>query len=237
MIDFEKQFGSPEYATQTRSTKLATTFKVVYGWMFVGLLLSGLVAWYTAATNLWKTVLMGPGFFGCIIAELALVFILTGAIRKLSVFAACALFVLYAAVNGLTLSIVFIAYDLGTIQRVFFITAGMFGGLAAWGTLTKGDLSSMGSICGMALWGLIIASVVNMFLHSSGLEWLVSFAGILIFTGLTMYDAQKIRELASAEGSLDSTAIQKAGILGALALYLDFVNLFLYILRFLGKKK
>ena len=237
MIDYEKEFGKPGYQIGARQVQIAATFKIVYGWMCAGLALSGIIAWYTAASGLWKTVLQGPGFFGCIIAELALVFILSLAINKLPVAVAYLMFLGYAALNGLTLSVVFVAYEIALVQKVFFITAGMFGGLALWGTVTKGDLSSIGSVCGMALWGLIIACIINLFTHSSGFDLVVSFAGILIFTGLTMYDAQKVKQMAAAEGNMDTTAIHKVGILGALTLYLDFINLFLHILRFLGRKK
>lgn len=235
MIDYEREFESPTYATQKR--QIATTFKLVYGWMSAGLALSGIVAWYTAASGLWKNVLMGPGLWACIIAELALVFGLSASIRKIPVAIAYLLFAAYAAVNGLTLSVVFIAYDLALVQRVFFITAGMFGGLALYGTFTKSDLSSIGSVCGMALWGLIIAFVVNVFMKSSGLDWLISVFGVLIFTGLTMYDAQKIKQAAAAEDSMDVATLHKVGIMGALELYLDFINLFIYLLRFLGREK
>lgn len=237
MIDYEKEFGKPGYQIGAKTTALASTFRIVYGWMAVGLALSGVIAWYTAASGLWKSVLQGPGFMYCIIAELALVFILSAAINKLPVMVCYLMFIGYAALNGLTLSAVFIVYELAMVEKVFFITAGMFGGLVLWGTFTKGDLSSIGSVCGMALWGLIIAGVVNLFMHSSRLDFICSFAGILIFTGLTMYDAQKIKQMAANEGTMDSTAIRKVGIMGALQLYLDFVNLFLHILRFMGRKK
>ena len=237
MVDFEKAFDRPGYAVGARATTVAATFKIVYGWMAAGLALSGAIAWYTASSGLWKTVLSGPGFTACLVAELALVFVLSLAIKKLPVAVACLMFVAYAALNGLTLSVVFIAYKLALVQRVFFITAGMFGGLAVWGTVTKGDLSGIGSMCGMALWGLIVAGLVNLFLRSSGMDWILSFAGIVIFTGLTMYDAQKIKNLAAEEKTLDDTAVWKAGMIGALQLYLDFVNLFLHILRFMGKKR
>lgn len=236
MIDFEKQFERPDYAVG-RQAAVARTFGIVYGWMGIGLVLSGLVAWYTATSGLYRTILSGPWFAGCVIGEFLLVLVLGGAIRKLPVAVACLMFLAYAALNGLTLSLVFIAYDLALVQRVFFITAGMFGGLAVWGTLTKGDLSGIGSMCGMALWGLVIAGIVNVFLRSSGLDWALSFIGILVFTGLTMHDAQKIRQLAAAEAGLDSASMRKVGILGALTLYLDFVNLFLHILRFLGRRR
>ena len=237
MIDYEKEFGKPGYALGSRQTQIAATFKIVYGWMCAGLALSGVIAWYTAASGLWRTILQGPGFMVCLVAELAVVFVLSMAINKLPVFIAYLMFLGYAALNGFTLSVVFIAYELALVQKVFFITAGMFGGLALWGTFTKGDLSSIGSVCGMALWGLIIAGIVNLFTHSSGLDFILSFAGILIFTGLTMYDAQKVKQMAAAEGNMDSAAIHKVGILGALTLYLDFVNLFLHILRFFGRKR
>ncbi|MBR3222686.1 MAG: Bax inhibitor-1/YccA family protein [Kiritimatiellae bacterium] len=237
MIDFEKQFGRPDYAIGQRQTQIAATFRIVYGWMCAGLALSGVIAWYTASSGLWQTVLQGPGFMLCIVAELALVFILSLAIGKLPVAVAYLMFIGYAALNGLTLSVVFIAYELALVQRVFFITAGMFGGLALWGTFSKSDLSSVGSVCGMALWGLIIGSIVNLFMKSSGLDWLLTFAGIIIFTGLTMYDARKIRDMAAHESSMDSASLHKAGIMGALALYLDFINLFLCILRFFGRKR
>lgn len=237
MIDFEKQFGNPTYKTARQTTAVSSVFALVYGWMAGGLALSGLVAWYTWTSGLWERILTGGGFMICVLAEFALVFALSAAIGKIPTALAYLLFAAYAAVNGLTLSVVFIAYELALVQKVFFITAGMFGGLALWGTVTKGDLSSVGSICGMALWGLILAMIVGIFWHSTGLELLITFAGIAIFAGLTMYDAQKIKMLAAAEGSLDADSRQKVAIMGALALYLDFINLFLYLLRFFGRKK
>ena len=242
MVDFAKQFERPgrmdgRGAAADVASGVAATFRIVYGWMCAGLALSGVVAWYTAASGLYKTVLQGPGFMACVIAELALVLVLSMAIGKMPVALAYLVFAGYAALNGLTLSVVFIAYDLALVERVFFITAGMFGGLALWGTFTKGDLSSVGSVCGMALWGLIIGGVVNLFMRSTGFDWALTFVGIVVFTGLTMYDAQKIRRLAEAEGSLDQASLHRVGIMGALALYLDFINLFLYILRFFGRKR
>ena len=240
MVDYEKQFERPDYATGQRhllQMRIATTFKIVYGWMCAGLALTGLVAWYTVESGLYKTVLSGPGFMICIVAELVVVLVLSFAIGKMPVALGYLMFIFYAALNGLTLSVVFLAYDLALVQRVFFITAGKFGGLALWGTFTKGDLSSIGSVCGMALWGLIIGLVVNLFLKSSGLDWILTFAGIIIFTGLTMYDAQKIKQMALVDDSLGSSALHRAGIMGALTLYLDFINLFLYLLRFFGRKR
>ena len=235
MVDYTKQFEQPQYAE--RVVQIATTFKIVYGWMCVGLAISGAVAWYTFTSGLWQRILTGPGMIVCIIAELALVIILSAAINKLPTVVAYLMFLGYAALNGLTLSVVFIAYELSLVQNVFFITAGMFGGFALFGTFTKSDLSSVGAFCGMALWGLIVALVVNMFFGGTKLDWLITIAGVVIFTGLTMYDAQKIRKIANAESELDSTALRKVGILGALTLYLDFINLFLYLLRFFGRRR
>ena len=235
MEDYAGKFETPAYAT--RQTQIAVTFKIVYGWMCAGLALSGLIAWYTAESGLFLKVLQGPGLIVCVIAELALVFILSATINKLPVAMAYLMYIGYAALNGLTLSVVFIAYELALVQRVFFITAGMFGGLALYGTFTKSDLSGVGAVCGMGLWGLIIALVVNMFLGSTGLDWIISLVGVLIFTGLTMYDAQKIRQIANVEARLDAATIHRAGIMGALALYLDFINLMLYLLRAFGRRR
>ena len=233
--DYTKMYGVQ--TSETRERQLAHTFQLVYGWMCAGLALSGAVAWKTAASGLWKSVLTGPWFWVCLFGELGLVIGLSACIRKLSAGVAGALFLGYAALNGLTLSVVFVAYELAMVQRAFFVTAGMFGGFALYGSLTKTDLGGIGSMCGMALWGLIIAGIANLFLKSNGLDWIVTVAGVVVFTGLTMYDAQKIRQLADAEGELDGETVRKLGILGALELYLDFVNLFLYLLRFMGKKR
>lgn len=238
MIDFEKEFGKPGHQPGfTEKAVLSRMFKIVYGWMAIGLALSGVSAWYTASSGLWATILNGPGFLTCVIVELALVFILSAAINKMPAAFAYVMFLAYALVNGLTLSVVFVAYELAAVQRVFFITAAMFGGLALWGSFTKDDLTSVGSFCYMALWGLIVAGIVNIFMHSDALDYICSIAGILIFTGLTMYDAQKIKRLAEAEGTMDSVAIHRVGIIGALNLYLDFVNLFLHLLRLMGRKR
>ena len=238
MIDFEKEFARPQFNTAAdERTAVASVFRSVYGWMCAGLALSGVVAWYTFASGLWQRIFAGGIFMLLLVAELVLVVALSAAIRKISAGAALLMFLAYAALNGLTLSVVFIAYDLALVQRVFFITAAMFGGLAVWGSVTKSDLSSIGSVCGMALWGLIVASIANIFFKSSSLDWACSFAGILIFSGLTMYDAQKIRALVASGRALDEREMRKVAVIGALELYLDFINLFLHILRFLGRRR
>lgn len=242
MVDFEKMCERPQQVAQVRAGLVAKTFKLVYGWMALGLAVSGAVAWLTATfaaenPEFLKTLLKGPVFYGLIIAELALVITLSAAINKLPVYAALLMFFGYAALNGVTLSFVFFAFKLATLMQVFFVTAGMFGGLALWGTFTREDLSSVGSFCGMALWGLVLASVVNLFVGSSALGWVCSIVGVLVFTGLTMYDAQKIRQIAAREGEMDRASLGRASILGALSLYLDFVNLFLYLLRLMGRER
>ena len=132
MVDFSNHIEQPEYAVKGHQVQISAVFKQVYGWMFAGLGVSGVVAWYVAASGLYQRILAGPGMLACIVAEVVLVMVLSGAIRKLSPLAACAMFLAYSALNGVTLSVVFIAYELALVQRVFFITAGMFGGLALW---------------------------------------------------------------------------------------------------------
>ena len=238
MVDFEKEFSNPGFNVAVdERTAVASVFKSVYGWLCAGLAISGGIAWYTFTSGLWQRIFEGGIFMGLLIAELVLVMVLSAAIRKISAGVALLMFLAYAALNGLTLSVVFIAYKLALVQRVFFITAAMFGGLAVWGSVTRSDLSSVGSVCGMALWGLIVASIANLFFGGSRLDWICSFAGILIFSGLTMYDAQKIRALVSSGHALDERELRKVAVVGALELYLDFINLFLHILRFFGRRR
>jgi FtsH-binding integral membrane protein len=175
-------------------------------------------------------------FFGLIIAEFALVFAVGGMINRLSITTATLLFTLYSVVNGATLSIVLLAYTQESVTQVFFITAGTFAAMSAVGYLTKRDLSSVGRILFMALIGLIIATVVNIFWKNSGFMAILNYLGVLIFVGLTAYDTQKIKNmLLTAEDG--GEVGQKMALLGALTLYLDFINLFLYLLRILGKSR
>jgi FtsH-binding integral membrane protein len=178
-------------------------------------------------------------FFGIIIAEVALVWGVSASIHKLSLTTATLLFILYSVLNGITLSFIFIAYSISVVSKVFFITAGTFAAMAFIGYTTKKDLSGMGKILTMGLIGLIIASLVNMFLRSTGFEYILSYVGVAIFVGLTAYDSQKIRQLttnAIMAGESEVT-VQKYALLGALSLYLDFINLFLYLLRIFGNSR
>ena len=175
-------------------------------------------------------------FWGLIIAEFALVFGVTAAINKLSLTTATLMFILYSVINGALLSSIFLIYTASSVAVVFFITAGTFGAMALIGYTTKTDLSSMGKILFMALIGMIIATVVNLFVKSDGLTTILSYVGVLIFVGLTAYDTQKIKNML-LEAPDASEAAQKMALLGALTLYLDFINLFIYLLRIFGKRE
>ena len=196
-----------------------------------------MTAYGFASTGLTLTIISNQVvFWGLIIAEFALVWSISGAIDKMSLATATLLFILYSALNGAMLSSIFYAFTMSSIASVFFITAGTFGVMAAVGYFTKSDLTSMGKILFMALIGLVIATIVNLFLHSNGLDLIISYAGVLVFVGLTAYDSQKIKQmLAQCDEVNEST--QKLAVLGSLTLYLDFINLFIYLLRIFGDRK
>lgn len=207
----------------------------VFNWMAIGLGVTGVIAWFMASSGLAAQLVQGPMFMILILAQLGMVFYLSARIEKIQPGTATGLFLGYAALNGLTLSMVFLAYTGSSIAATFFITAGMFGAMAGYGLVTKRDLSGMGSFMFMGLIGIIIASVVNIFLKSSSLYWAISLIGVFVFVGLTAYDVQKIKRMGE-EGIMQQGegAIQRGAIMGALALYLDFINLFLMLLRFFG---
>jgi FtsH-binding integral membrane protein len=207
----------------------------VYAWMTAALAVTGGAALFAVSSAGFMRLLSGSMLpLGLCVAEIALVWYLSTNIRTLSAARATAVFFIYAALNGLTLSVIFLVYTASSIGAVFFYAAAMFGGMSAYGVLTKTDLTKTGNILGMALWGVIIASVANLLLRSSGLSWLVSLATVVIFTGLTAYDAQKLTRV-SAVG--DSETYTKQSIFGALRLYLDFINLFLALVRLFGKRR
>ncbi len=207
----------------------------VFYWMGIGLAITGVVAFLTAESGLAKTIVSSPLMLVLIVAELGMVFFLAARIDKIQAGTATGLFLAYSILNGLTLSSIFLAYARASIGGTFLITAGMFGAMAVYGMVTKRDLSGMGSFMFMGLIGIIIASIVNLFLKSSGLYWAISGIGVLVFVGLTAYDVQKIKGMGE-QGILEQgeVAIRKGAIIGALALYLDFINLFLMLLRFFG---
>lgn len=210
----------------------------VYLWMTLALVITAITAYGVATSPAAIQFILGNRivFFGLIIAEFALVFAVGGMINRLSITTATLLFTLYSVVNGATLSIILLAYTHESVTQVFFITAGTFAAMSAVGYLTKRDLSSVGRILFMALIGLIIATVVNIFWKNSGFMAILNYLGVLIFVGLTAYDTQKIKNmLLTAEDG--GEVGQKMALLGALTLYLDFINLFLYLLRILGKAR
>lgn len=223
---------------ESRAVSVNRIYNFVYGWMAAGLAVSGVVAWMVAnAVESGSFQLTQGTLIVCAIAEVALVFALSFAINKIAPAAAAVLFMVYAALNGVTLSVLLLVYAIGTIQTAFFATAGTFAAMAVFGTVTKRDLSVVGRIAFMALIGLIIASLVNIFMRNSGLDALLCYVGVGIFVALTAYDAQKIRELADNAHRLDSATVARLGILGALQLYLDFINLFIYLVQILGRNR
>ncbi len=227
--------------SRDRELEIASAFPVlmrkVYTWMTLALVITGLTAYLVASNQTAITFLYTHTAFVWVLfgAELLIVFGLSAAIDKLSLSLATALFVFYSVINGVVFSSIFLAYTMTSIATVFFITAGTFGAMSLFGYFTSTDLSSWGKILLMALIGLIIASVVNLFVKSSGLEVILSFIGVLIFVGLTAYDTQKIKQMfLQAPDAGEHT--QKYALLGALSLYLDFINLFIYLLRIFGRR-
>lgn len=230
--------------TSMRSTQtqiLVNSFiRSVYNWMGIGLALTGFVAYYVANSEAMLRIIFGNQlvFFGLIIGELGLVFYLSSRVHKIEASTATALFVLYAALNGATLSAVFLAYTSSSITSTFFICAATFGACSIYGMTTKRDLTSLGGFMTMGLIGIIIASVVNMFVRSTGMSMIISYIGVLVFVGLTAYDTQKLKTMALTQpAGVGAAVVRKGAILGALSLYLDFINLFLMLLRILGDRE
>lgn len=238
-------FGNDSIIEQAGS-RLQTYMSQVYGWMTVGLVLSGIVAWFcsTNAQFLQLFFNIGPrgvslsGFaWVLLIAEFGLVFVLSGMINRLSGSMATGLFMLFSVINGLSLSPIFIAYTSSSVASVFFITAGMFAALSFYGYSTKRDLTAVGRFLFMGLIGIFIASIVNMFMHSTPLMWAITYIGVFVFAGLTAHDTQKLKEFGMNISTEDSNAFRRFVILGALTLYLDFINLFIMLLRILGDRR
>ena len=225
------------HARSLAQEQAAAFLRQVYWWMTVGLAVTGCAAWVVVVSPGLQRFIFGSQlvFFGLIIVTLGLVFTLSARVEKMSVQGATATFLIYALLNGLMLSSVFLRYTAGSITGVFFITAGTFAVTSLWAYTTKRSLASWGSFFLMGLIGIIIASVVNMFLQSSALHWAISYIGVLVFVGLTAYDTQKLT-LLGAQGFGNEATAAKASILGALRLYLDFINLFLMLLRIFGRR-
>ncbi len=222
-------------SAQAVTTLVSNAMKRLYFKMTLALIVTALTALWASTSYGYVSFLVTHTWLIWVLvaAELGLVIAISGAINRLSNAAASGLFYLFAVVNGLMLCTIFLAYSPGVIAKTFFITAGTFGAMSVYGYFTSNDLSRIGSYLIMALFGLIIASVVNIFLHSSTLDWIVSIAGVFIFIGLTAWDTQQIKLRAM---STAPEGVSKLATIGALTLYLDFINLFLYLLRIFGNR-
>ena len=237
---YNRYTSNERVITQAASEASTVFLAKVFNWMAIGLGLTGLAAFLTVNSQAALQLVFGNKmvFYGLIFGELGMVFYLSARIERISAQAATGLFVAYSVLNGVTLSAILLLYTMTSVAATFFIAAGMFAAMAVYGFVTKRDLSSLGSFLFMGLIGIIIAAVVNIFLASPMLSWVISGVGVLVFTGLTAYDVQKITHMGS-QGIMDGgeAVIRKGAIMGALALYLDFINLFLMLLRFLGDRR
>ena len=236
--DYElKEYASANERLWEASQAFPVLMRKVYVWMTLALAITGLTAYGVATSpGLMQAIYTNQIlFWGLIIAEFALVIGVSAAINRLSLGTATFMFVLYSVINGALLSYIFVLYTASSISTVFFITAGTFAAMALIGYTTKTDLSSWGKILLMALIGLIIATIVNVFIKSTMFDMILSYVGVLIFVGLTAYDSQKIKQMLLQAPDAGESA-QKVALLGALSLYLDFINLFLYLLRIFGKR-
>ena len=236
--NFQEQRAYP--ASQTSSQASTIFLAKVFNWMAIGLGITAIVAFLVANSASAQNLIFGNKmlFYGLIFGELGMVIYLSARIKQISAARATTLFLLYSALNGATLSAILLLYTATSVASAFVVAAGMFGAMAIYGTVTKKDLTSMGSFMFMGLMGMIIASVVNIFMGSAMISWVVSAIGVVVFTGLTAYDVQKISRYGSA-GIMNSgeAAIKKGAIMGALTLYLDFINLFLSLLRLMGDRR
>lgn len=240
MDNYVKNY-STSYETSSVEGTIASVYKNMFGWMAAALGLSALSA-YVVIDRIYASEAFANAFFSSsamwimAIASFAMVFVLSGALHKLSMTSASLLFALYSVLMGAWIAPVLLIYTAESVTQVFLITAGTFGGMAVYGHITSRDLSKLGSILMMALIGIIIASLVNIFMHSSGMSLIISYISVVIFCGLTMYDVQKFKNIIYNYGQADDQ-IRKIALLGALNLYMDFLNLFLYLLRILGSRR
>ncbi len=232
-------YGESQRYRNTEQQTIATTssvMKMVYFKTFLRLLVTAFISLFCADSESYMTFMFANSWFywGLFIAELAIVFFLSARLTKMSSMAASAMFYLFAAINGLALAPIFLVYTMTSIAKTFFICAATFGAMSVYGYFTTSDLSTWGKYLTYALIGLIIASVVNIFTRSSTFDWIISIAGVLIFVGLTAWDTQKIKQMAQYT---PSSQVGHLATIGALSLYLDFINLFLYLLRFFGSSR
>lgn len=239
-MTFDIRTTTPTFVSEGQlADALGAAMRRVYLWMAIGLLVTTVIAAVVANTGLVLLIAANPiVFIGLIVGELAMVIAVSAAINRVSPATALLLFFAYSALNGATLAVIFLVYTLGSIALTFFASAALFGAMSIIGYTTKMDLSRFGAFLLMGLIGIIIASVVNMFLASTALEWIITFVGIFVFLGLAVYHTQRIRvnTLAALQAG-DDQAAARVGIIGALSLYLDFINLFLMLLRLMGRRR
>jgi uncharacterized protein len=235
--NFGNNFGAQPipYASPVDETVMSQFFNAVYAWMAAGLALTGVVAFATASHRLPIPLNLGT-FAVLFILQIVLVMAISGAINRISPAVATAMFLLYAALNGVTLSVIFLIYAKGSIASAFLVTAGTFAAMSIYGYTTRRDLTRFGSLLITALFGIIIASFVNFFLHSSMLFWIVNYAAVLIFVGLTAYDTQALKIIA-VQTAGDQRMSSRMAIVGSLKLYLDFINLFVLILQIMNDRR
>jgi FtsH-binding integral membrane protein len=230
------------YSVKSSQTQVIVNefIRSVYNWMGIGLALTGFIAYFVSNNAQIQNLIFGNKlvFFGLIIAELALVYIISARVNKIQASTATSLFILYAALNGATLASLFLVYTSSSITSTFFICSATFVACSIFGMTTKRDLTSMGGFMTMGLIGILIASVVNMFIKSSAMNMIISYIGVIVFVGLTAYDTQKLKHMAMTQPSgLEAGVVRKGAILGALTLYLDFINLFIMLLSVLGGRR
>ncbi len=232
-------------AQQTTTQVLVNSFiRSVYNWMAIGLAITGLMAYYVSQSSIIKNIIFiqhgnmlrpSLAFWIIAIAEVGLVFTLAGRLDKLKASTSTALFMLYALLNGVTLSVLFIAYTMTSIASTFFICSATFGACSIYGMVTKRDLTGLGQFMRMGFIGIFIATIINIFIGSYGMHMIISYLGVIIFTGLTAYDTQQLKHMAlSQPAGLDNDVIRKGAIFGALKLYLDFILMFQFLMNILG---
>ncbi len=232
MDQFQQQPAWISSSTAETDTRVRTFVRSVYAWMFGGLLLTAFAAVLVTKSPAMQQMIFGNRIVPFVLfgAELLLVFGLSAALSRISAAAAASMFLIFSLLNGLSLSVILFMYTHAALYQAFFTAAGMFGAMAIFGLVTKKDLTSWGSFFFMGLIGIVICSVVNIFLHSGGLSFVISVVGVFVFVGLTAYDNQKLKAYATVTGDMQ----QNLAIIGALALYLDFINMFILLLRLFG---
>jgi FtsH-binding integral membrane protein len=236
MASFDTRPDAAFPSTVSIQDRVGAFLSAVYGWMCAGLGITAATAWFVAGSpTLMRAIAVNRVlFWGLMIAQLGIVIVLSARVQKLAASTASLLFIAYSALTGVTMSFVLLAYTGESVATTFLVTSGMFGAMAAYGTFTRRSLAGLGQFLFMGLIGVVLASIVGMFWQSDGLQFVLSFIGVIVFTGLTAYDAQRLKEMAAVTpaGQIGSYAI-----VGALALYLDFINLFLFLLRFTGGRR